>query len=180
MDKYYIILGVSPADSKEDIKKKYKKLVVKHHPDVGGDTEVFKEISRAYQIVTGKQQLSRSELREQQNRQHQQRSQKRQTYRPSKPRYSWKPPRSKPKYEEYTYEVRHKCEMCNGVGQVVEFCKVCAGTKMYPKLDKVGNVMVESDCAFCPPQGHVVLWHCESCCGKGEHVEIKKGTRGVW
>ena len=30
-----------------DIKKAYRKLAIKHHPDKGGDPEKFKEISRA-------------------------------------------------------------------------------------------------------------------------------------
>lgn len=45
------ILGVSPDASKEEIKRAYKKLAMKAHPDKGGDPERFKEISGAYEAM---------------------------------------------------------------------------------------------------------------------------------
>eukprot|EP00928_Gymnodinium_smaydae_P044769 TRINITY_DN29882_c0_g2_i1.p1 TRINITY_DN29882_c0_g2~~TRINITY_DN29882_c0_g2_i1.p1 ORF type:complete len:507 (-),score=98.16 TRINITY_DN29882_c0_g2_i1:451-1971(-) len=48
---FYALLGVSPNASEKEIKKAYKKLVVKHHPDKGGDEEKFKEINRAYEVL---------------------------------------------------------------------------------------------------------------------------------
>lgn len=54
---YYKILGVSKDDSKDVIKKKYKKLAMKYHPDKsnGSDKEKneekFKEISEAYSVL---------------------------------------------------------------------------------------------------------------------------------
>lgn len=47
MINYYNILGVDESASQEDIKRAYKKLAMQHHPDRGGDTEKFKEISQA-------------------------------------------------------------------------------------------------------------------------------------
>ena len=49
---YYDILEV-PRDATVDvIKKQYKKLALKHHPDRGGDPETFKKISEAYQTLS--------------------------------------------------------------------------------------------------------------------------------
>jgi len=44
----YSILGVDRNASKDEIKKAYKKLAMKHHPDKGGDEKTFKEITTAY------------------------------------------------------------------------------------------------------------------------------------
>ena len=49
---FYNILDVPENASKEEIKKQYKKLAVKYHPDKeGGDEEEFKKISEAYEIL---------------------------------------------------------------------------------------------------------------------------------
>ena len=55
---YYKILGVTEFESAENIKKAYRKLARKYHPDVTGnsaDTILrFKEINEAYQILSNK------------------------------------------------------------------------------------------------------------------------------
>ena len=53
MKDYYKILGVSRSASKDEIKKAYRKLAHKYHPDKeGGDEAKFKEINEAYQILS--------------------------------------------------------------------------------------------------------------------------------
>ena len=37
--------------NKQSIKKQYHKLVLKHHPDKGGDNEIFQNITMAYEIL---------------------------------------------------------------------------------------------------------------------------------
>lgn len=48
----YGILGVKNNATQAEIKKAYKKLAVKHHPDKGGDEELFKNISNAYSVLS--------------------------------------------------------------------------------------------------------------------------------
>lgn len=48
---YYQILGVNENASEDEIKKAYKKLAMKHHPDRGGDEKTFQSISQAYDTL---------------------------------------------------------------------------------------------------------------------------------
>lgn len=48
----YEILGVPRDASDDDIKKAFRKLAVKHHPDAGGDAETFKKMSQAYDVLS--------------------------------------------------------------------------------------------------------------------------------
>jgi len=54
-EKYYKILGVEKNADENDIKKAYKKKALKEHPDRGGSEEKFKEISRAYEVLSDPQ-----------------------------------------------------------------------------------------------------------------------------
>ncbi len=48
---YYEVLGVGKDASDDEIKKAYRRLAVKHHPDQGGDEEKFKEVGEAYEVL---------------------------------------------------------------------------------------------------------------------------------
>ncbi|HQU08847.1 MAG: molecular chaperone DnaJ [Verrucomicrobia bacterium 21-51-4] len=58
-DDYYALLGVGREASNEEIKKAYRKMAVKHHPDKNqGDPKseaLFKEISHAYEVLSDSQ-----------------------------------------------------------------------------------------------------------------------------
>src|SRR5258708_38275256 len=52
---YYAVMGVAASATQDEIKKQYRKLAAKHHPDKNqGDPKAadrFKEISEAYQVI---------------------------------------------------------------------------------------------------------------------------------
>ena len=57
---YYEILGVNKSADEREIKKAYKRLAMKYHPDKNQDNkaeaeEKFKEVKEAYEILTDPQ-----------------------------------------------------------------------------------------------------------------------------
>ena len=48
---YYSILGINKQSSADEIKKAYKKLVMEHHPDRGGNHDMFAKINAAYEVL---------------------------------------------------------------------------------------------------------------------------------
>lgn len=60
---YYKILGVEKSSSQDEIKKAYRKLAKKHHPDLNpndnGAQEKFKEINEAYEVLSDEEKKRR-------------------------------------------------------------------------------------------------------------------------
>jgi len=52
---YYSLLGVDRNADPATIKKAYRKLAMKHHPDKGGDESKFKDINKAYETLSDPQ-----------------------------------------------------------------------------------------------------------------------------
>lgn len=57
---YYTILGLDRAATKDDIKRAYRRLAKKHHPDLNKENpkeaeEKFKEVSEAYEVLSDPQ-----------------------------------------------------------------------------------------------------------------------------
>lgn len=49
---YYSTLGLQRGASEEEIKKAYRSMAMRHHPDRGGNEQKFKEIEQAYRFLS--------------------------------------------------------------------------------------------------------------------------------
>lgn len=64
MKDYYDVLGVAKNASDDDIKKAFRKLAHKYHPDKkGGDEKKFKEASEAYAVLSDKKRRTEYDMR---------------------------------------------------------------------------------------------------------------------
>lgn len=53
--KFYEILGVEKTATYDEIRKSFRKLALKNHPDRGGDKDKFQEINNAYEVLSDKE-----------------------------------------------------------------------------------------------------------------------------
>jgi len=63
LKKYYSRLGLSETANSEDIRRQFRKLAMKYHPDKNqseGAQEEFLKITEAYEILTGKRKIENS------------------------------------------------------------------------------------------------------------------------
>ncbi|KAF8321811.1 hypothetical protein DL93DRAFT_2093755 [Clavulina sp. PMI_390] len=56
--KFYDLLDVQPTADDAELKKAYRKKALRLHPDKGGDPELFKEVTHAYEVLSDSQKRS--------------------------------------------------------------------------------------------------------------------------
>jgi DnaJ-class molecular chaperone len=182
-DKWYRILGVSPSTSKDDLKKEFKKLALKYHPDRGGNEDKFKEVNKAYGIITGKVQLSRQEVKEEAAEKIKQQQSSHESRWAREEEEFWQPkkkpaPKRQLKYVVREYDKYDNCTYCKGVPKITAECKLCFGTGNIVGMQHDGDVYVRS-CKECNSAGQKILFICKHCQGYGR-VAAGKQQVGSW
>lgn len=185
MKDYYKILEVEENASDDDIKKSYRALSKKYHPDVNPDgSEKFKEIAEAYEILgdkTKRQQYDHSKnnpyagtpfqdifssMFAQQNPNFRQRKSA-----PDKIiKLQVSPIESYKGAEKTLYYVRDlNCNICNGSGGDQQICTTCNGAGFQIKTFGTGFMVqqVRTQCQSCGGRGYTLIHKCYYCDGRG-------------
>lgn len=187
--KYYNLLNVTKEATQDEIKKSFRKIAIKEHPDKGGDAEKFKEITVAYEVLSDPE---KRKLYDQVGEEGMQGGGQPQGFGDIFDMFGMggrgggggAPQAKKVKPmgvklevsledlyngKETTVEVeRHRiCSKCNGVGgsdpKAVQACKPCKGKGMRVMMMQLGPGMYSQRTA-----------PCDECGGKGEVIDPAK------
>lgn len=187
MKDYYKILEVEENASEDEIKKSYRNLCRKYHPDVNPNgAEKFKEIAEAYEILGDKhkrEQYNFNKTNPYNNTQFQnifeqmfggtqnQFHHNRRKNAPDKivkiiinPIESYV---GSEKHIKYTREL--SCNSCNGNGGEQQICSSCKGNGFQVKVFGTGFMVqqIRTTCQSCGGKGYTLVHKCKSCDGRG-------------
>lgn len=178
----YKVLGVKRDANKDTIKKAYRKLAMKHHPDKGGDEDKFKNINEAYSILSDDAKRQRWEASERgsgfppgfdpfdifRNAKPRQRQQGKDA-KDNELGFSIRVTLDQIKKgtkQRMRFNREIKCRPCNGKGGHNEQqCKFCEGRGM--EVRKTQNGFVQIGCRACMGTGTIFADMCGSCRGQG-------------
>jgi molecular chaperone DnaJ len=192
---YYDILGVAETATQDDIKKAYRTLAKENHPDKGGNEDIFKKISVAYDTIGDEQKRQQYDM-ERKNpfagmgggfgssmsdlfnsvfgAGRQQRQQPR-THTTNLTISIGAVESFLGKTKTITYQRKTMCEPCNGSGGDSQTCSTCHGQGQVVR--QVGSnmfiQMVQMQCPTCMGSGKIMINACHSCGGQGTKDEIK-------
>ena len=178
----YEVLGVEASADKDQIKKAYRKLAMKHHPDKGGDEDKFKEVSEAYSLLSDEAKRRAWEasrhgppfgfdpfeaFRQQAQRHHQHRSR---TATDDDIGFSLKVSLAQIKQgtkQRIRFHRNIMCEPCSGVGGFDHIaCDICEG-KGFETQKTSQHGWVQMTCRRCGGQGRYYQEICAPCRGAG-------------
>lgn len=188
---YYSILGVKEDATQDEIKKVYRKLAKENHPDIGGNEDLFKKISLAYDTIgdenkrkqydfertnpfgrMGGGTVSEDEIlnmvfgqQRQQPRVHTTNIDLKigvlESYNGGK--------------KTITYKRKQKCDTCNGTGGDKKVCTRCQGRGQQINQINFGGFiqLVATDCHQCGGRGEILTNPCFVCNGTSTKDEMK-------
>lgn len=187
MKDYYNILEVTENASDEEIKKQYRKLSKKYHPDVnpdGGDK--FKEIAEAYDVLSDPQ--KKSNWLNQKNNPFQGTEFEdffKNMFRGGAPQNPFNQRQKNPDKvikmvvtpfdsykgveKEINYQRNVGCHECGGSGGDNQHCTQCHGAGVLIQVVGSGffQQQVRRTCPSCQGRGYIITKYCGSCSGVG-------------
>lgn len=184
MKDYYKILEVTENSTDDEIKKQYRTLSKKYHPDVNPDgAEIFKDISEAYENIGTKQKRDEYNLKRNGGNHNFQdifssffggdrRNRKTAPDKIVKLNIS-----ILESYlsvdKEVTYFRNIACDTCNGNGGERQKCNVCNGVGFRITVVNNGFILqqVRVPCDNCGSKGYTLIHKCFKCNGNGIKLE---------
>ena len=195
MKDYYKILEVEEKATDEDIKKSYRSLSKKYHPDINPDgSEKFKEIAEAYEVLgdkTKRVQYDNSKNNPYNGTQFENIFS--QMFAGNNPNFRQHRRKSAPDkiikvqitpIESYLgqektiqYFKDNHCNICNGSGGEQQGCNSCGGSGFQIKTFGTGFMVqqVRTACQTCGGRGYTLIHKCYSCEGRG----VKSATHEI-
>lgn len=186
MKDYYKILEVEEKASEEDIKKSYRNLSKKYHPDLNPDGEQkFKEIVEAYEVLADK--TKRAQYDNSKNNPYNGtpfehmfsqmfnsnpnfKTQRRKSAPDKMLKLQISPIESLIGEEKLIQYFRdYHCNVCNGSGGDQQGCVTCGGAGFQIKTFGTGFMVqqVRTSCQSCGGRGYTLIHKCYNCDGKG-------------
>jgi molecular chaperone DnaJ len=187
MKDYYKILEVEEKASADEIKKSYRSLSKKYHPDVNPDgDEKFKEIAEAYDVLSNPDKKANydnsksnpfqgtpyadmfSQMFGRGNNQFRQPRRKNAPDKVIKVQVS--PVESYlGSNKELHYVKNNHCQTCNGSGGEQQMCGTCKGQGFEIKTFGTGFMVqqIRSACNTCGGKGYTLVHKCYGCGGQG-------------
>jgi molecular chaperone DnaJ len=196
MKDYYKILEVEEKASQEQIKKSYRSLSKKYHPDVNPEGgEKFKEIAEAYDTLGNEEKRAQynqtknnpfagsganSSFEEMFNQMFNRGGGPQRQRRKSAPDKILKvqitPVESyKGIDKNIQYMKNNHCGTCNGSGGEQQGCSTCNGAGFQIKTFGTGFMVqqVRQTCQSCGGKGYTLIHKCGTCRGQGTKPELK-------
>jgi len=193
MKDYYKILEVEEQSSEDDIKKSYRTLSKKYHPDVNPDGEAqFKDIAEAYDVLGNKDKRAQydnkksnpyggtpfedlfTQMFNDRNHQHKPR-------RKSAPdkiiKVQISPVESyRASVKTINYVKEQGCHVCKGTGGDTNTCGTCGGNGFQIRTVGIGFMVqqIRTTCSSCGGRGQVIINKCYHCSGKGTKTESQE------
>ena len=194
MKDYYKILEVEENASDEDIKKSYRNLSKKYHPDVNPEGgEKFKEIAEAYETLGNKEKRVQYDssknnpfagtsfqdmFNQMFNNGNTNFGQRRRKQAPDKIlRLKVSPVESYLGTEKLIQYMRdYGCNTCNGTGGEQQICGGCGGSGYQVKSFGTGFMaqQIRTACPTCAARGYTLIHKCVSCDGRGSKTIVNE------
>lgn len=191
-ENYYNVLGVEETATQDEIKKSYRKLAKENHPDKGGNEDLFKKISVAYDTIGDETKRKQYDMERKNpfgnmgggygssfndifNSVFGQQTQQRRTHTTNINVSVGVIESFIGKNKTIAYKRKTKCEPCDGSGGDSQVCSTCRGQGQVVR--QVGSnmffQMVTMECPTCSGSGKIMINPCHSCSGSGNKDEIK-------